>query len=157
MSFFLFLVAIKFFLVCKTRRTDMWRPLPLPHSPKDFTLGFMVLDIPPCASRSYCYINQSKCCCIIQGTKEKWTMFAFPSLYFTQRTDLERALLLTIKLIHLILVYWKKNHLTEKISLLLMKANMCPRDPLLHGKRVEDACTEGSYLVTGGIAFVFSP
>ena len=73
----------------------------------------------------------------IQRTSEKLTIFAFSSLYVIQRSDLERTLSLKIKLIHLILVDWKKNNLTQKISMLLMKANVCPRDFLPPDKRRE--------------------
>lgn len=75
-------------------------------------------------------------------------MFAFPSLYLRQRNDLERSLLLTIKLIHLILVYWKKNNLAEKIGLLLMKANICPRDPLCQDRRI--GCLYKGFLASDG-------
>ena len=51
----------------------------------------------------------------------------------------------------------EENNLTEKISLLLLKATLFPRDPLLPDKSVEDACPEGSYLVTDRITSVFSP
>lgn len=63
----------------------------------------------------------------IQRTNEKLTIFAFSSLYIIQKSDLERTLSLKIDSFDF---GWleKKNNLTRKISLLLMKADVCPRD-----------------------------
>lgn len=119
----------------------IWRknlkPLLLPHDPNDLSpWTFLASDIPSSMAHSYCYINQSRCF-IIQGLKRNWTCLHFLHFISDKETNnLERTLLLTIKLIHLILVYWKKNNLAEKIGLLLIKANICPGDPLCQDKRI---------------------
>lgn len=66
-------------------------PATLPQGLESLRIPFS--DIPSSMSQSYWYLNQAKCCFIILGTREKWNVFAFPSLYFIQRSDPERTLL----------------------------------------------------------------
>ena len=89
-----------------------------------------------CTSCSYCYINQARCC-VFREPVRNWPYLHF--LHFMSYKEVTLREHFHQKL-NWFIWFWltgKKNNLTQKISLLLMKANVYPRDFLPPDKRRE--------------------